>query len=155
MREILEELRRDDDEMLLMESERLALKEDLHICEADFAVWASVYESRIKEKGDIQQGIKMMLDLQKLRQNERDTLRSELDLSRRDLPACIGLLSNFTEASKVAATLNSTLESAFTALSPADTALAIAQTAGNIYFIFNFNFVILYQTGCNDCLYFS
>ena len=130
MREILQELRLDDEQMLMTESDRADLQEDLHICESDFAVWASVYESRCKEREDINEGIRMMKTLQQKRIKEKEDLMTDLDTYRRDLPACVGLLYNFSEASKVAASLNSTIESAFSVLSSSDTALAIAQTAG-------------------------
>lgn len=130
MRDILQELRVDDEQMLLTEYERLVLREDLNICESDFTVWASVYESRNKEKDDITDGVKMMRELQQVRTNERDSHRKDLDNYRTDLPACIGLLINFAEASNAAASLNSTIENSFSVLSSADTALAIAQTAG-------------------------
>jgi hypothetical protein len=124
MREVSERLRIDDEEMIMFESERRELKRELNISEVEFTQWAALYESRCVERDDIKEGMALMHEFRRQREDEKIRLKKELHEGRRDLPACIAVLRSFVEATNVAAALNTTVQSAFTNYSSASADIA-------------------------------
>jgi hypothetical protein len=124
MREISERLHIDDQEMVMFESERRELKRELSITEVEFTQWAALYESRCIEKDDIKEGMSLMHEFRRQREDEKQRLKNELHNARRDLPACISVLRSFVEATNVAASLNTTVQSAFANYSTASNEIA-------------------------------
>jgi chromosome segregation ATPase len=103
-------LEQDDIDMTLLESERKEYEREMNIVEVEYAQWATVYNSRNKERDDIKEGIKMMHHFQRDRQKEKNRIKEELEINRHDLPSCIAALRNFTEAANVAASLNTVVQ---------------------------------------------
>ena len=65
------------------------LTREYSILEIEAAQWMAIYGSRQREKDDIKAGIFLMYELRRQRLKERDTIRRELDVARRDLPSCV------------------------------------------------------------------
>ena len=100
----------DDEEMTLLEDERNELERELAILEVEYAQWSLLFESRHTEKEDIKEGIKLIFEFQRQRQEEKKKIKKELDQSRHDLPACIAALRSITEATNVAMSLNTVVQ---------------------------------------------
>jgi len=102
----------DDEEMTMLEDERRDLERELGIVEVEYGQWATVFASRCREIDDIKEGIKLIFEFQRRRQQEKKKIKKELEEARHDLPACIASLRNITEATNVAAALNTTVQGA-------------------------------------------
>jgi hypothetical protein len=105
-----EKLEQDDEDMALLEDERRELQRELAICEVEYGQWSGLFASRLREKEDVKEGVQMMHNFRRLREEERTTLTETLEQLRQDLPACIRLLRTMTEAIHVAASLNTTYQ---------------------------------------------
>ena len=105
----------DDEEMTLLEDERRELERELAILEVEYTQWANLYASRNQEHEDIKEGIKLIFEFQRTRQNEKKKLKAELDQARHDYPACIAALRGIVEATNVATTLNTIVQGASSA----------------------------------------
>lgn len=110
MKAIQRKLDEDDEEMTLFEDERREFQRELAISEVEYAQWATLFASRCREQDDIKDGIKMMHNMKRERQQEKEKLKKELEDARSDLPACIAVLRSFYEASNVAASLNTIVQ---------------------------------------------
>jgi hypothetical protein len=110
MLQLQERLEQDDEDMALLEDERRELQRELTICEVEYAQWSGLFASRCREKEDIKDGINMMHNFRRQREEERTNLAEELEQLRQDLPACIRLLRTMLEAINVAASLNTTYQ---------------------------------------------
>jgi hypothetical protein len=102
----------DDEEMTLLEDERKELERELSILEVEYAQWANLFESRHQEFDDIKDGIKLIFEFQRQRQEEKKKIKKALDQARHDLPACIAALRGIIEASNVAISLNTIVQGA-------------------------------------------
>jgi len=98
--------------MTMLEDERRDLERELGIVEVEYGQWATVFASRCREIDDIKEGIKLVFEFQRRRQQEKKKIKKELEEARHDLPACIAVLRNITEATNVAAALNTTVQGA-------------------------------------------
>eukprot|EP01040_Poterioochromonas_malhamensis_P013046 gene13046-14311_t len=107
---IREKLMRDDEELFLLEDERRDLLRELQILETEYAQWARMLGSRLTEKQDIRDGIAMMYSFQRDREKEKKKIQEDLETYRRDLPACIRILRNMTEAVNAANALNTIVQ---------------------------------------------
>ena len=58
LRAIQVKIRLDNQHRMLLESDRRALRAELHQLEEDFVLWGQAYSSRSEEKRDIQTGIR-------------------------------------------------------------------------------------------------
>ena len=67
----------------------------------------------IQEHEDIKEGIKLIFDFQRTRQNEKKKIKQRLDNVRHDMPACIAALRSIKEATNVAVALNTTVQVSF------------------------------------------
>jgi len=65
------------------------LTREYSVLEIEAAQWMAIYGSRQRERDDIRAGIFLMYELRRQRLKERDTIRRELDIARRDLPSCV------------------------------------------------------------------
>jgi hypothetical protein len=99
-------LARDEEEMMLFEDERRELQRELDIFEIEYSQWAQCFTSRCREKEDIRRGIQVMYKFQRQREQEKQKISVELEEYRRDLPSCLLVLRNMTEAVNLAASLN-------------------------------------------------
>jgi chromosome segregation ATPase len=104
-------LEQDDEDMLMVEDERRGYKRELSILEIEYSQWANNFDTRIKEKLDIKDGLSMMYKFQRDRIKEKEDVKSKLEENRSDLPPCINILRNLSEAVFVASALNTTLVS--------------------------------------------
>lgn len=102
----------DDEEMTMLEDERREHERELGILEVEYGQWATVFGSRTREIDDIKEGIKLIFEFQRRRQQEKKKIKNELEDARHDLPACIAALRNITEATNVANALNTTVQGA-------------------------------------------
>ena len=109
MQSISRQLEQDDEDMQLLEDERRLMKRELNILEIEYAQWATNFSTRGIEKRDIQDGLKAMYSFQKDRIKEVEDLKSTLEKLRGELPSCVAVLRNLTEAVNVAAVLNTSL----------------------------------------------
>ena len=57
LRAVQVKIRLDNQQRMLLESDRRALRAELHQLEEDFVLWGQAYSSRSEEKRDIQTGI--------------------------------------------------------------------------------------------------
>ena len=102
----------DDEEMTLLEDERRELERELAILEVEYSQWANIFASRHQEEIDIKEGIKLIFEFQRERQEEKKRIKGKLTKARHDLPACIASLRSIVEATNVAANLNTTVQGA-------------------------------------------
>jgi hypothetical protein len=92
--------------MIFLEDERIHVLRELSIYEVEQAQWAAIFEQRCQERLDIKEGIFMMFEFQRRRQQEKIKIKESLAEGRRYLPACVGSLRSFKYASEVAIGLN-------------------------------------------------
>ena len=109
MHSISRQLEQDDEDMQLLEDERRQMKRELNILEIEYAQWATNFSTRGVEKKDILDGLKAMYNFQKDRIKEVEELKNTLEKLRGELPSCVAVLRNLTEAVNVAAVLNTSL----------------------------------------------
>jgi hypothetical protein len=107
---IKQKIEQDDEEMTMFEEERAELQRELSITEIEYAQWATVSASRVREKEDIKEGIKMMHNFQRERSQEKIKLKEDLEAARRDLPAAIAVIRSYFEAANIAASLNTIVQ---------------------------------------------
>lgn len=107
---ITKQLEQDDEDMQLLEDERRQLKRELSILEIEYAQWASHFATRRKEKADIKEGLVHMYKFQNERLKEKDEIRQQLEKLRGELPSCMAILRNLSEAVQTAAVLNTSLQ---------------------------------------------
>lgn len=105
-----EKLEQDDEDLNMLEDERRELQREMAIQEVEYAQWSGLFASRCKEKEDIKEGIQMMNNFRRQREEERAQSTEELEALRRDVPACIRLLRTMTEAVQVAMSLNTVFQ---------------------------------------------
>lgn len=102
----------DDEDMTMLEDERREHERELGILEVEYGQWATVFGSRCQEIEDIKEGIKLIFEFQRKRQQEKKAIKKNLEEARHDLPACIAALRGIMEATNVAAALNTTVQGA-------------------------------------------
>jgi hypothetical protein len=100
----------DDELLILSEEERKRYKKDLSKLETEFAKNAAVFSSRQLEREHIKDGIRQIAIIQKQKVAEKDEMRAKLETARWTLPSCMALLRSVAEASQVAISLNTTLQ---------------------------------------------
>lgn len=100
----------DNEEMTLLEVERKELVEENNKHEKEYGRWSSLFTSRMREREDSEKGFKDLQILVAQKQKEKDIVKAELFVARRDLPACIAVLRSVTEATYIAAALNTTVQ---------------------------------------------
>jgi len=105
----------DDEEMTMMEDERKQHERELGILEIEYAQWTELFATRNQEEDDIKEGIKMIFEVQRSRQQEKKKIKAELEKARHDLPACLAALRGILEATNVAAALNTSVQGASSA----------------------------------------
>ena len=69
-----------------------------------------VLPTRSREKDDIKEGIRMMYSFKRDKIKEKEDIKTKLKEARRDLPACMVILRNTTEAVNVAMSLNTIVQ---------------------------------------------
>jgi hypothetical protein len=102
-------LQEDDEFTTMLEDERKELINELSITEVEFAQMSNTYGSRTRERDDVKEGILMMHNFQRERQHEKNRIKKDLEVARRELPQAILLLRSVFEAINIAASLNTTL----------------------------------------------
>ena len=112
MRICSRKLEQDDEDLSLMEDERRDLQRELGIFEIEYSQWASIFSTRSREQDDIKEGIKMMYSFKRDKIKEKEEAKVKLEAYRRDLPACIVILRNTSEAVHVAMSLNTIVQGA-------------------------------------------
>lgn len=108
---IRQQLIKDDEELFLLEDERKNLIRECNIFEIEYSQWTQLLASRHQEKTDIRDGITEMITYQREHEQEKQKILEQLEKYRHDLPACIRILRNMTEAMNVAQTLNTIVQS--------------------------------------------
>ena len=95
-------LDQDDEDMLMVEDERRGYKRELSILEIEYSQWANNFDTRVKEKLDIKDGLTMMYKFYRDRGKEKEDLKAKLEEYRSDLPPCVSILKILTEAVQTA-----------------------------------------------------
>ena len=103
------QLEQDDEDMQMLEDERRQKKRELSILEIEYSQWAANFSTRGVEKKDIQDGLNAMYKFQHERLKEWNEIKINLEKMRSELPSCVAILRNLTEAVHTAAALNTSL----------------------------------------------
>ena len=106
---VAEQIDRNEDEGRQNAPVQRELEREISILETESMQWIRLYASRQEERSDIKEGMFLMYELRRQRIKERERIRVELDIARRDLPSCVVLLKSVQEGVKEAAALNTTV----------------------------------------------
>lgn len=89
---------------------RMTPQYKFHFFQVEFAQWANNYTSRCDERDSVKEGLNLVFEFQRQRIREKKRIKADLTNLRKVLPACIASLRSYTEATELAAKLNTTVQ---------------------------------------------